>query len=722
MINKLKLRNFKKFDQGEWNFSPGLNIILGKNEAGKSSMQAALFTALFTDATTKARNFFEQVVSWQSQSRDIYLELEFNVPNAQYWLKRDFGQGKQEFHSSDGQIRSDDYQRIAGLLWEKLQIPNEEVFLASAFIRQSELTNIQFTRDLRAALQKVTTVSSQGGNVEANLVALEKELQQLKLGLDRPSKNQGPIKMTQSELEQVQNQLELDRAEWEKFINAKKASETSGNQLTELETQIKQLEKLFENYRKLEDGKKQLALIEEQAKGTTAILDQVRSEQLQLKQILAEMQALGNFNDQAVLQTNDELLKLRQAVKTNRELAKELAESLAKAANLNKINYLQLSQAKDRARRMFELGTAGAIVGALVAGFGTLLPLLPLTIIGIVGLGLGVTLLVIALLKSVAAGQISSERELPAEAQAIEQQMQAVEAKVAQAEARIKEILAHYGLDNASDFFTRKARFLTLVDERKRIEHTIKGNLNGKDIKEVEQRQIELLAEQKQLETQELTPEVRAAELSPNEYLRKRRELDMLLIERKRLEKDTTRQTVISEESSVNYDGLVSLEERTTLLSERLQALNQRRQVLETTIKLLKNVIQSTGQAASTLVSQEVEKYLGKLTNGRYQDLRLAGNYDIEVFAPEKNDWVKPINRLSLGTVDQIYFLTRLALGKTLIAGKLPYLFLDDPFVSFDQERLGQMRLILQELAQSSQIFLFTHNEHYHDWGQTVRI
>ena len=45
-IEKLVLRNFKKFEKLQLDFSPDLNLLLGDNEAGKSSVLLALELAM----------------------------------------------------------------------------------------------------------------------------------------------------------------------------------------------------------------------------------------------------------------------------------------------------------------------------------------------------------------------------------------------------------------------------------------------------------------------------------------------------------------------------------------------------------------------------------------------------------------------------------------------------------------------------------------------------
>jgi uncharacterized protein YhaN len=78
------------------------------------------------------------------------------------------------------------------------------------------------------------------------------------------------------------------------------------------------------------------------------------------------------------------------------------------------------------------------------------------------------------------------------------------------------------------------------------------------------------------------------------------------------------------------------------------------------------------------------------------------------VDCPEKTS-VSP-GSLSAGAADQLYLSVRLACADMLSGGcRLP-LIMDDPFASFDRNRLDRVLLLLAELAADYQILLFTHD------------
>jgi len=53
IINRLKLENWKTFDDIEFNFTSGVNIVEGSNYSGKTSFIQALYFALFNETLYK---------------------------------------------------------------------------------------------------------------------------------------------------------------------------------------------------------------------------------------------------------------------------------------------------------------------------------------------------------------------------------------------------------------------------------------------------------------------------------------------------------------------------------------------------------------------------------------------------------------------------------------------------------------------------------------------
>jgi uncharacterized protein YhaN len=84
------------------------------------------------------------------------------------------------------------------------------------------------------------------------------------------------------------------------------------------------------------------------------------------------------------------------------------------------------------------------------------------------------------------------------------------------------------------------------------------------------------------------------------------------------------------------------------------------------------------------------------------------------VRAPETGELVD-VEQLSQGTSDQLFLAARLALVRLVTMDRRPPIILDDPFVTFDEERAQRALELLREVAleQGFQVILLTCSERF---------
>mgnify|MGYP000017346205 CR=1 FL=1 len=120
-------------------------------------------------------------------------------------------------------------------------------------------------------------------------------------------------------------------------------------------------------------------------------------------------------------------------------------------------------------------------------------------------------------------------------------------------------------------------------------------------------------------------------------------------------------------------------------------------------------------EAAATQVHREFAPQLNaalsraaeKLTCGRYRQVRLDEEMNLRVLTGDGR--TVEVSALSGGTVDQLYFSLRLALLDLLTQGQEPVpLMLDDPFIQFDDQRAREAVALAAAVAQERQVVLFT--------------
>ena len=77
---------------------------------------------------------------------------------------------------------------------------------------------------------------------------------------------------------------------------------------------------------------------------------------------------------------------------------------------------------------------------------------------------------------------------------------------------------------------------------------------------------------------------------------------------------------------------------------------------------------------------------------------------------------------ISTGAKDQLFLAIRLAISEILSNEISLPIILDDTFVNFDQGRLEIAHNTLNELLESKQIILLSHNPKYSNWGSQIAI
>ena len=182
-------------------------------------------------------------------------------------------------------------------------------------------------------------------------------------------------------------------------------------------------------------------------------------------------------------------------------------------------------------------------------------------------------------------------------------------------------------------------------------------------------------------------------------------------LEKARDEEATARARV--EQNPVDAEEVAGLAERLASWSEELAALGRRERVYTRTLAEINAAERATIQRATRYLERHMVGNLARITGGRYRRVRVDDtNLGIEVFAPERNDWV-PVTDLSQGTLDIVYLAARLGLVRLVTGDRRPPLVLDDPFVTLDDTRASLALGLLRELASDFQVIYLTTSDRY---------
>ena len=123
-------------------------------------------------------------------------------------------------------------------------------------------------------------------------------------------------------------------------------------------------------------------------------------------------------------------------------------------------------------------------------------------------------------------------------------------------------------------------------------------------------------------------------------------------------------------------------------------------QIAENTMRELSSQMY---QEFSEKLNETISDILARITRGRYSKVLLDENLNIRIDSGEHLLYLYQVSR---GTMDQIYFALRMAVGEFFFREEKLPVILDDVFVMYDDRRLKE---VLRWLFYSNrQVLLFT--------------
>jgi len=179
------------------------------------------------------------------------------------------------------------------------------------------------------------------------------------------------------------------------------------------------------------------------------------------------------------------------------------------------------------------------------------------------------------------------------------------------------------------------------------------------------------------------------------------------------------------EDAQLMLEDVTKRKQEKDRIQEELNRINAQKEELDTkkaVDQLVLDTIRSVYTDLKDLFIPQLEEKTGqilqKITRGKYNKISIRRE-DLAVFV-EVPDRMLNVALLSQGTKDQLYFSLRIALSELLSGGRnLPLLF-DESFYTSDEKRLRETIAVLQEIAQTTQVILFTHNEDFLEYGTPI--
>ncbi len=709
-FESIEARAFGPLRGASLELSPGMNVVHGANEAGKSTWHAALYAGLCGMRRGKGRAAGGDVLferrhrPWDDDGAwEVGAVVEL-ADGRRVALRHDLA-GKVESSAQDADIAARDYSSEIvfdgapdGSRWLGL---NRVSFLHTACVRQAQMLAL---RDGAEALQGALQAAADSAGTDATAArALEmlNDYRRERVGSERARTK--PLMQWRGEVDAARSALTQAREARREYLGER--------------ARIGALDARLRDTRARLDAARARDLAE-QAERSRARLAKACA--------LAERFAAGPprpFDDHLLADRVAGAIATWAACPTPRDPGGVPAADLERRCTELE---LELQSAVSRPRRGPRMLLAGAMV-ALAMGVAAGLAefAVPGAILGAVGLGL--VWWSRRTLRSEQAREtavLEAERDRLTEELARRRQADAVVAeaqrRLDEAELELRSASAAAGVagDTAATYHEglrawqrRRLERLQAFEREQEAWDTLQRLLAGETIEELSARTEGLIASadaaRDALDATLLAGGDMGGDSIDELEAREREARDALQGARGALR-----------ERASHLPDLAAAEERLAEAKGHLDAIERLDATLGHTIEFLAGAERRVHRDIAHILRETVLEWLPRVTDGRYLGCRVdPASLSVEVRGPDGR--FVSAELLSHGTAEQVYLLLRLALARHLtVRGEVCPLLLDDALSGCDSKRAQALLESLLAIAAATQVILFTHDDEVLAWAR----
>jgi hypothetical protein len=699
-ISTLRIHGLRRHRDLELRFAPGLTVVRGPNESGKSTVQRAIELGLARRPTSAAADI-TALRTWGLPEGDRpVVEMTFEDEQEQQdgTIRVRTGTLVKEFAGARGTVRLEVDGEVTtdpALADEALAtmtgIAGEAFLGATASIRHREMDIPRDDAALRDRLQSSISGGDRGTSQSKH--RLEVAIRGL---TSQGQKNPGRLKVAEDAVAGAEASVRAGEEGLARLEADRDALSVAREARAQAETTLSERRALLEKARQAEQLRTQRSVAEER-------YDRYR----QAVDVAAEVERLEGSHPSSI-----PLPSLEQVVARLRALdarGRELRAALGEIVDVD----FELPAASGPSWRVV------ALVGILLALGGVAAIIVGLASSTVVLAGLGVVLVAAGALVAVYGERRrgvfdAAVRQREMRESEIARRLRGrseLEAELRQCDADIAAQLALVGLEDLATAETLLAAEREHVATLGRLGAQLDG-LVGAEPRET----LVPVRDAAALEIEQKTAALDAlGPIAKEPRARERLEVEVrdveAALERARDQEAAARARL--DANTVDAEQVAAEAERLAAWREELEALRRRERVYSIALAAIVRAEAATMKRATRFLETRMHADLPRLTGGRYRAVAIDdATLDISVRAPETGATV-PVARLSQGTFDQVLLAARLGLVRFVLGGARPPLLLDDPFVTFDPDRAAAAIAALRDLTGDFQVILFTTSDRY---------
>lgn len=691
----LSVEDFKQFERAELAFAPGFTVVKGPNEAGKSSIQAAIIAALYLDPRSPDADL-EEYIRW-GQANRFRLRLQFEDQGSDYVLSKDFQAGtlSLQWTRPDDRVggSTDDVVAAQAMVGGLLGSTSRDTYINTACIRGEEVSKLPSTAaPVSQRLQAKVTGGRQASATEV-LRSIEAELAAMASGGPRRLHETGVLRAVRERIEALHRARSAAAAKLAAHQENSRLLLRLRDDLATIELQTAQWVEQLEVSDRAQTIEEDCTLLEEHRK------------ELLRAQILHD--SVGHAAEELSGMDYDTLVR---ALERAQGLERQLQQQRLREAEINRqLAVLMLTQMQNAPA----VSTTAMLISGLVLAVACVIAA-AISHVYLLAAGVVPGLAVMAYaLKARRRVRVDSSRGYTEE-------LSACTDKIKAAQYELLHLLNNYGLQSIEELAT-VVRETRPVGEQRVARRQRIARLLGDQRVETRQAELERVAHEVEVRRADLEVLSRRR-LNVEEYERADREVQALRARREGLLRELYRLEGELHANDVNSEMLATLDEELVAEQVRLARMERRRKGLERAHSGLKEALAATLAQASAVFRTGVTKHLAPITGGRYDQVDARIEEDglhLMVYTTDKRRAVRA-DSLSRATQDQIYLAARMSLLELVCEGRKPPLLLDDPFVNYDEKRVENTIGLLRDLYSGQQIVLFTCTDRYDRFADSV--
>jgi len=478
ILRRLRIRRFKKFQDTTFAFVPGLNIIQGPNESGKTTVMEALFAALLVNPAQPQAGFADLTRPWGEQ-RLGELVLEFQVDDGSYLLRKDFEAGTALLQPQERKGAVDNLRDIQQQILDWMGLPSEAAVRSTAYVGQGELARLTDDRHLIGA--RLSKILSGGGaeNVDAALRWIDERSQHPEPAAGKPSgAGDGRLQELVSQQQELERKEERARTLWSELRAATRQLEELERQIAMRTEQLQAAEQQAVLQRRLEDLEKELREHQDLLNRLEKHLNRLNSLETRLKSFTDQNQAAL----QALVTARRTAQNLGHALQTGRQQLEREEATLE-----------QLGSGHQHARRRAGAGLVVSLLGAMAITLGFVLPQLRWSVPGWGTIAAGALLMVLGVQMRGRVGETQAlYRRQEQRVLDLRKKVEAAHAQMEEAEKELRAKLASLGAESVEAVEQRFASYMDVARQQEEARLAVQQLLGGRTREKVVERMQEV--------------------------------------------------------------------------------------------------------------------------------------------------------------------------------------------------------------------------------------